>query len=268
MRALSSWELLRAWEQGIGASGVDRALLLLGAACKDSPEQDPAQYSVGERDAHLLTLREWTFGPEVSAVTHCPKCADALELNFRIDDLRAGGGAERTAEPLALEDGDYRVKFRLPNSLDLRALQGAGDSVAKPDEQILQRCLLEVTCKGESVSVEQLPETVVVALSERMTEADPQAEVELALECVKRRDATVEIRGRQVFDFVVVLVEAGGAALRRAEGIRRVEVGVHEPREGGIRSGGRYSRRGARRGRRWRFGLDAAEDDERESEER
>jgi hypothetical protein len=183
MRSLSSWELLRAWEQGIGASGVDRALLLLGAACKDSPEQDPAQYSVGERDAHLLTLREWTFGPEVSAVTHCPKCADALELNFRIDDLRAGGGAERTAEPLALEDGDYRVKFRLPNSLDLRALQGAGDSVAKPDEQILQRCLLEVTCKGESVSVEQLPETVVVALSERMTEADPQAEVELALEC-------------------------------------------------------------------------------------
>jgi hypothetical protein len=183
MRALSSCELLQAWEQGIGVSGVDRALFLLGAACKDSPEQDPAQYSVGERDAHLLTLREWTLGPEVSAVTHCPKCADALELNFRIDDLRTGR-PERKPEPLALEDGDYRVKFRLPNSLDLRALQqGAGDSVAKPDEQILRRCLLEVTCKGESVSVEQLPDTVVVALSERMTEADPQAEVELAVEC-------------------------------------------------------------------------------------
>jgi hypothetical protein len=182
MRALSTWELLQAWEEGIGASGVDRALLLLSAACKDSPEQDPAQYSVGQRDAQLLTLREWTFGPEVSAVTHCPKCADALELNFRVDDLRAGE-PERTPEPLALEDGDYRVKFRLPNSLDLRALQGVGDGVAKPDEQILQRCLLEVTCKGESVSVEQLPETVVVAVSERMTKADPQAEVELALEC-------------------------------------------------------------------------------------
>jgi hypothetical protein len=186
MRALSSLELLQAWEQGIGVSGVDRALILLGAACRDSPEEDPARYSVGERDARLLTLREWTFGREVSAVTHCPKCGEALELNLRVDDLRAGGQertSTRTSAPLALEDGDYRVKFRLPNSLDLRALQGASDTAVKVDEQILQHCLLEVTCRGENVAVEQLPETVVSAVSERMTEADPQAEVELALEC-------------------------------------------------------------------------------------
>jgi hypothetical protein len=186
MRALSSLELLQAWEQGLGLPGVDRALILLGAAGRDSPDNDPTQYSVGERDARLLTLREWTFGAEVSAVTRCPKCADALELNFRVDDLRAEG-AERpspgTPAPLELEDGDYSVKFRLPNSHDLRALQSASDVAVKADEQILQRCLLEVTCRGESIAVEQLPETMVAAVSERMTEADPQADIELAVEC-------------------------------------------------------------------------------------
>jgi hypothetical protein len=180
MRALSSLELLQAWEQGLSLSAVDRALCLLGAAYRDFPEEDPGQYSVGERDARLLTLREWTFGPEVSAVTHCPKCESALELNFRVDDLRA---EERIPAPLALEDGDYSVKFRLPNSHDLRALQSASDVVIKADEQILQRCLLEVTCRGESIRVDQLPEPMVAAVSERMTEADPQADVELALEC-------------------------------------------------------------------------------------
>jgi hypothetical protein len=188
MRALSSEELLQAWEQGLNLSGAERALILLGAAGRDSPEEDPAQYSVGERDARLLTLREWTFGPEVSAVTQCPKCSDALELNFRVGDLRARG-AERTPmparppAPLALEDGDYSVKFRLPNSHDLRALQSASDVAVKRDERILQRCLLEATCRGESIAVAQLPETLVAAVSERMTEADPQADVELALEC-------------------------------------------------------------------------------------
>ncbi len=186
MRALLSSELLQAWEEGLGLSGVDRALILLGAAFRESPEEDPARYSVGERDARLLTLRELTFGPEVSAITHCPKCADALELNFQVDDLRVGKREPRSSRgstPLALESGDYSIKFRLPNSLDLRALRSTSDTAVKVDERILRRCLLEVTCKGESVAAEQLPETVMVAVSERMTEEDPQAEVELAMEC-------------------------------------------------------------------------------------
>lgn len=182
MRALSSLELLEAWEQGLGLSSVDRALILLGAASSDS-QHDPAQYSVGERDAHLLTLRELTFGPEVSAVTHCPKCADALELNFRVDDLRVPRAVEPTQAPPALEDGEYLVKFRLPNSDDLRALQGATGDAGKANQQILQRCLLKATCKGDAVAVGQLPEPIVAAVSERMREADPQAEVELVLQC-------------------------------------------------------------------------------------
>jgi len=186
MQALSSRELLQAWEQRLGVSSVDRALILLAAAGRDSPEEDPAQYSMGERDARLLTLREWTFGADVSAVTRCSKCADALELNFRVDDLRAKGAEPipiRTAAPLAFEDGDYSVKFRLPNSHDLRALPSPRDVALKAEQQILQRCVLEATCRGESIAVEQLPEPMVAAVSERMTEADPQAHIELALEC-------------------------------------------------------------------------------------
>lgn len=208
MRALSSSELLQVWEQGLGLSSVDRALILLGSAGKDCPEDDPAKCSVGERDARLLTLREFTFGPEISAVVHCPNCADALELHFRVDDLRVRAG-DRPQFPLTLAEADYEVKFRLPNSLDLRALQSALGEVVDAQRQLLKRCLAEATCKGVKVRVEQLPETIVEAISERMSQADPQADVELSLECIQCRHQWQESFDIEAFFWAEIHAWAG-----------------------------------------------------------
>ncbi len=58
MRNLSAAELLTAWERALGQSPVQQALVLLAAAYPEHSPEQLAQFSVGQRDACLLTLRE------------------------------------------------------------------------------------------------------------------------------------------------------------------------------------------------------------------
>jgi hypothetical protein len=63
------------WELGTSQPAGQRALALLAAACVD--EEQPgrlAQFSIGQRDACLLTLRERTFGPQLASLAACPSC--------------------------------------------------------------------------------------------------------------------------------------------------------------------------------------------------
>jgi hypothetical protein len=71
MRALSASELLNVWERGFIQPPIYRALTLLAVACEASPET-LAKLSIGDRDARLLTLREWTFGSQLVGLVNCP----------------------------------------------------------------------------------------------------------------------------------------------------------------------------------------------------
>src|SRR5215203_3647034 len=57
------------WERDVAGHPVQRALLLVAAACPGTPPEELARESVGRRDGRLLTLREWTFGPRLVSVT-------------------------------------------------------------------------------------------------------------------------------------------------------------------------------------------------------
>jgi hypothetical protein len=207
VRPLKPAELLDAWERGRGASSVDRALMLLAHACPESSWDGLAALPVGRRDARLLTLREWMFGPSMSSVASCPACGSRLELNFTVAEVRAAaggnagptrlpGGAAATdmdsgAEPdpvRPVDAGDdlhhlavagYDVTFRLPTSADLVGLGAEGD----PRLALLSRCVLDARRKGRKRSVSQLPTSVIDALADRMSEADPGSDVRTALTC-------------------------------------------------------------------------------------
>ena len=186
MRTLSAFELLSVWERGLSQTPVERALGLLGAACADEPPEALASLSVGVRDARLLTLREWTFGRQLVSVADCPGCGEQLEVSLGAADLFAGRAAPGAdSGPLTLKAGEYEVSFRLPNSLDLGALADAAPaaSVADAAARLLESCLVEARRGGEAVSADELPPEVAGAIAARMAEADPQAEVELALNC-------------------------------------------------------------------------------------
>jgi hypothetical protein len=185
--------LLDLWEQGHSQTPVQRALALLAAADPRTPLEVLERLSIGERDARLLTLREWTFGPRVVSVANCPQCGERLEMAFNLADVRvpARAGAASPGElhgegqALVLEHSGYRLSFRPPNSHDLASLAASADP-QQASRQLVRRCLLEVEHDGQKVerpSAARLPAALIKAVEERIAQADPQADVTLALTC-------------------------------------------------------------------------------------
>src|SRR4029079_641368 len=102
MRSLTAQEMLNVWERGLAQSPLQRSLMLLAAAEKGSTIEAVAALSTGQRDACLLTLREWAFGQHLGAVANCPRCMDRLEINFLTSDVRVQSETQ-TADSRPLE---------------------------------------------------------------------------------------------------------------------------------------------------------------------
>ena len=179
MRPLSVPELLAAWEQGLGQSPPERALTLLAAATGRATDA-LARLSLGQRDAHLLTLRELTFGPQLVSLATCPACGERMELTFDVADLRAAPETELAAD-LTLSLADHDVRFRLPDSLDQMALAGCQD-VPAARRLLLQRCLLP-TAHGAAESADRLSPDVWELIAQQMERTDPQANIQLNMNC-------------------------------------------------------------------------------------
>jgi hypothetical protein len=193
MPSVTAWDMLAFWEQGYTESLPQKALRLLSLAWPDSPPDELAALSVGQRDGRLLALREQLFGPELQSVVNCPACGERLELAFQVTDIYVAGNDNSAQEFSFTQDG-YTVRFRLPNSQDLMAVSSDTDR-AMQERELLDRCLLEVkharTESGRSVRRrsgrkkrgKQLPDKVAQAVIEQMAAADPQADVRLDLVC-------------------------------------------------------------------------------------
>lgn len=193
MRDLSAAELLSAWDRALGQSPPQQALVLLATVYPEHSMEQLAQWSVGKRDACLLTLRERLFGSQLSGVTVCPQCQQRIELAFNVHDIRVEPPKTDPIVPgdevMTLTAEGYRVHFRLPNTLDLEAVETNAD-VSQIREQLLRRCITSVMWEGaekgdgEPVNnLTSLPMTLVDAIAERMAEADAQADTRLALGC-------------------------------------------------------------------------------------
>lgn len=175
MRPLSASELLAVWEPGGTQSTVQWAITLLTAACPEETPEALAHLPIGERDGRLLTLYEWTFGTNLVGLAACPLCQEKLELSFQVDDIRVR--ADQTDSLLVgdLQMNGYEVHFRLPNSEDVTAVHTPQD--------LLQRCITQVSQNGQKKSVAALPEAVTTAVITHMAQADPQADIQLTLTC-------------------------------------------------------------------------------------
>jgi hypothetical protein len=192
MRALSAEDLLNVWDVGQHQCHWDRALTLLSAANPGNPRSALAELSVGERDRLLLRLRQLIFGTELESVVDCPSCGERLQLALRAADLFAAE-AECSGQ---LESNGYRIEYRPPTGADLEYLRGA-TSVAAARALLLERCVIKAAYLGESLAVESLPAALIQEVSDALEKADPQGNVELAMEC-----AGCGHHWRQLFDIV------------------------------------------------------------------
>jgi len=188
MRPLAASELLDVWERGRSAPPWQQALLLLAAACPEDPPDVLARLSIGRRDARLLKLRAWTFGPQLYSVVACPACGERLE--FSIDGEEILTGPDGAPELVEFDAPEFRGKLRLPNTEDLAAVIDIQDQEAAR-RALLAACLVEITPDsaqeepGEepAASVKSLPPEVQNAIVRRMQEADPLADIRIALAC-------------------------------------------------------------------------------------
>lgn len=179
MSNLTALDWLNVWEQGLSATPVYKALYLLAIAYPDRSWDDLAQLSIGRRDALLLTLRECLFGAQLASVVNCPQCGEPLEFTISVENVRLPSSSP-AAESMVQLDG-YTVCFRLPNSLDLVALEGSSSPSAA--RWLLQRCILSTHYHDTDCSVEDVPDAVMDAIATQMAADDPQANVQLALTC-------------------------------------------------------------------------------------
>ena len=193
MRTLSAAGILEAWERGSSQVPAEQALMLLAAACPERTGDELAALPLGARDALLLTARQRLFGAELTSFARCPVCASALEFTAQVDDLRAGPRVDETPSavsppfhttmlPVGSDVPAAQVTYRLPTGGDLIALQDISEPAAFR-LALAERCIVEATWGGATVSTSELPDAALAALAAAMSASDPQAEVLLDLTC-------------------------------------------------------------------------------------
>jgi hypothetical protein len=167
--------VLDLWEAGLTMTPAARAMLLLQAA----GHPDVTDWMVGRRDQALL--RAYCSSPgSLAAVAECPACGTALDV---VPDPREMATSPVEASVVTVEVDAYRVVARPPTASDLEHLP-AHASVADRYAQLLAMCVLEAEHEHTSVNPDALPEAVVAAVEAALEEADPGADLRLAMSCV------------------------------------------------------------------------------------
>lgn len=164
----------------MGKRPIDRALMLLAAACPNSSSDALAGLSISQRDASLLELRICAFGSELDGLVICPRCGDRLEMNLDTSAMRSASTLVPVPE-VALTIQGMELCLRPPTSDDLRAV--ADLEMDAMQKQLVERCLVEARYDNHAVSASQLPPEVLDGVMDGMADADPRLDPQVDIAC-------------------------------------------------------------------------------------
>jgi hypothetical protein len=171
-------QLLGLWERCLSRTPAERALEILTLTSSGDALED---LTVGERDRRLLDLREHLFGSELTGATTCRNCDDSFDFVLDVDQLRDKARADTAGEFTVSRTG-FDVRCRLPTTADLAKISRERDPIAGR-QALVERCVLTVRQNGVASTIDALRPEVIEALAQRMAQAEPIADVELALSC-------------------------------------------------------------------------------------
>jgi len=187
LRPFSASDLLAVWERGLSNPPAERALILLRSAFPDAPPASLARLTIGQRDLCLLKLREMTFGTKLNGFAVCPECREQVELDFDSREIVEAGvrfpdfqAEEKASNEFLMDLLGWKLRFRLPTSADMTSLPA---DAPQAQLKLIEACLLDARHEDQSVQTADLPEEVVIALSERIAREDPFLNISLALKC-------------------------------------------------------------------------------------
>jgi hypothetical protein len=170
---LPTGALLQLWEQGEALGPIERALTLAEAGGADVGALRSRPY--GRINAGVLSFRQSLLGSDLAATAGCPRCGTRVEFTVSGTGLL---NLEAEAGSPTVEAGEYVVGWRPPTPDDL--LQAA--AAAEPG-RVLQRRCLTVAAGGVPADPAVMPADLLERVERTISEADPLAEVIIALVC-------------------------------------------------------------------------------------
>lgn len=187
MRALSSDDVVRLWEEGEALAPIEQALLVLGRALPERSLSELRDLPLGQRNGLLLEVRAATFGDSLRGSTPCRICQTDLEfsLSARVLLASAEGAQEELFE---LRTPELEARIRLVRSADVLGVLGLPAAERAP--RLLERCVLALSKGGAACSVSQLSDAERAQLTAAIAERDPLAEVQLNVVCPDCRAET------------------------------------------------------------------------------
>src|SRR5579864_5922896 len=112
MYGLSEQDILNIWEMGLRQYPVEQALTVLALAEQGIARGEALVFSVGQRDACLLDIHEYTFGSQFAGYVECPQCQEPLEIVFEANDMRVAESNISNKQACCFQHDGYEVKIR------------------------------------------------------------------------------------------------------------------------------------------------------------
>jgi hypothetical protein len=133
--------------------------------------------AAGDRVALVLGIRRMLFGDRIDCLVSCPSCGSEMSVELFIHKLT------QSKAPWPTGDGEFEVDGR---KLKLRPVAGADlESASEPpggadnEEKLVRSCITF----SDPPLPERLSEGLLSAVSEKLGELDPQADLQLDLAC-------------------------------------------------------------------------------------
>jgi hypothetical protein len=179
MITLSAADLLCMWERAAAVNPGERALAL-AAGCSGLTTSAAFQLTVGDRDRRLIVAHRGLFGKRVTGRADCPACFEPLEVNLDLADFDLPASSVCKEFRVA----DCEVEWRMPTAGDMAVIA----RMSPPETaraRLIRQCVTRVTHRNEEVHPAQWPQELVTALSQAVAAADPLADVQIGLTCVR-----------------------------------------------------------------------------------
>jgi hypothetical protein len=193
VRAVPEVEATSGDDMAAVASPIHRASALLArcvTSCEVPRENERwlGELAMGDREALLLEIRRLTFGDRIPCTLKCPSCSQLMDFELQAQQLLLSipeSAAEFQEETFLVSGTRWLVRFRIPRVSDLEAALENGAS--KPEDaacRVLRRCIAWVRRESDGlVPASEWSAELEEQISVRMAELDPQAEINLHLEC-------------------------------------------------------------------------------------
>lgn len=169
-------ELLVLWERALPLRAGAREALL---AHDDAAQQAPP--TIGAQRLRLIEQLQQRLGAYLPLRSRCPACGEQASFTVDLQALveTLAPAAEATAEQCLAHEG-WQLRFRLPVPDELEADDPDVECFVR---RLLERCVLGAVEQGEPRALQDVPMTLLDALSRRMDALDPAAQIGFDLDC-------------------------------------------------------------------------------------